>query len=269
MIQKIKKYLPFFRTSLMNMFIYRGTIILWLLLDVFQFFMMVFLWMSVYEYNQSIQGFTLHEMLLYYLITNLFFVFSDIEAMFIMNEEIREGRISMMLIKPINYKTRLYSEVFGRVIGIFSLTFPIVVLTASVLLFVFKIPFPITGVQILLSILFIPLIFMLMFEFSYFFGTISIHTTNVFGLAILMNITIRIVSGQLIPISLYPTFLLNILNYLPFKFISYPTLIMLGKISTIEALQGLLILSIWVGVFNLFSNFIFKISMKKIVVFGG
>jgi ABC-2 type transport system permease protein len=251
------------------MFIYRGTIILWLLLDVFQFFMMVFLWMSVYEYNQSIQGFTLHEMLLYYLITNLLYVFSDTEAMYIMSEEIREGRISMMLIKPISYKTRLYSEVFGRVIGIFSLTLPIVGITAGVLLWAFKIPFPITGLQVLLAIGFVPLIFMLMFEFSYFFGTISIHTTNVFGLAILMNVVIRIVSGQLIPLALYPTAILRVIDYLPFKYISYPTLVMLGKISTIEALQGLLILAIWVGVFNLFSNLIFKLSMKKIVVFGG
>jgi len=251
------------------MFIYRGTIILWLLLDVFQFFMMVFLWMSVYEYNQSIQGFTLHEMLLYYLITNLLYVFSDTEAMYIMSEEIREGRISMMLIKPISYKARLYSEVFGRVIGIFSLTLPIVGITAGVLLWAFKIPFPITGLQVLLAIGFVPLIFMLMFEFAYFFGTISIHTTNVFGLAILMNVVIRIVSGQLIPLALYPTAILNVIDYLPFKYISYPTLVMLGKISTTDAIQGLLILAIWVLVFNLFSNLIFKLSMKKIVVFGG
>lgn len=41
-----------------------------------------------------------------------------------------------------------------------------------------------------------------------------------------------------------------------------------GK-STTDALQGLLILAIWVGIFNLFSNLTFKLSMKKIVVFGG
>ncbi len=269
MIKTLKKYLPFFRTSIMNMFIYRGTILLWLLLDVFQFFMMVFLWMSVYEYNQSIQGFTLNEMLLYYLFTNILYVFSDTEAMYIMNEEIREGRISMMLIKPISYKARLYAEVFGRVIGIFSLTLPIVGITAGVLIWVFHIPFEITLIQVLLTLLFIPLIFMLMFEFSYFFGTISIHTTNVFGLAILMNVTIRIISGQLIPLSLYPKQILSIIEYLPFKFISYPTLILLGKVSTQEALIGLLVLAIWVVGFNLFSQFIFKISMKKIVVFGG
>lgn len=269
MMSKLRKYLPFFRTSLMNMLIYRGTIILWLLLDVFQFFMMVFLWMSVYQYNDSIQGFTLHEMLLYYLITNLLFVFSDTEAMFIMSEEIREGRISMMLIKPINYKLRLGAEVFGRIVGIFSLTLPIVLITGAVLMGVFSIQFPMTILQVVLAVLFIPLVFLLMFEFAYFFGTISIHTTNVFGLAILMNVTIRIVSGQLIPLNLYPNFLLNILNYLPFKFISYPTLILLGKITTMEALQGLLILSIWVALFHLFSNFIFKVSLKRIVVFGG
>jgi ABC-2 type transport system permease protein len=84
-----------------------------------------------------------------------------------------------------------------------------------------------------------------------------------------MNVVIRIVSGQLIPLALYPKAILNVISYLPFKYISYPTLVMLGKVSISEALQGLLILAIWVGVFHLFSNLIFKLSMKKIVVFGG
>ena len=268
-MSKIRKYIPFFRTSLMNMLIYRGSIVLWLLLDVFQFFMMVFLWMSVYNHSDSIQGFTLNEMLLYYLLTNLFFVFSDTETMYMMNEEIREGRISMMLIKPISYKARLYSEVFGRVIGIFSLTLPIVLLTGTVLVLAFNMPLDIRILNVLIAVLFIPLIFMMMFELSYFFGTISIHITNVFGLAILFNVMIRVLSGQLIPLALYPKSLLNILSYLPFKYMSYPVLIILNKIPLSEAYTGLVLLAIWVGIFFMLSSLTFKASMKKIVVFGG
>lgn len=269
MISKIKKYKPFFRSSLMNMYIYRGTIVLWLCLDIFQFFMMAFLWMSVYTYHAVIQGFSLHEMLLYYLLTNLFFVFSNTETIYIMSDEIREGRISMMLIKPISYKMRLYAEVLGRVVGIFSLTLPIVILTGTVLVLAYQMPVPITPLNLLLAIGFVPLLFMLMFEFAYFFGTLSIHTTNVFGLGILMNVLIRVVSGQLIPLAFYPKNLLQIIEYLPFKYLSYPVLILLNKIPTGESLQGLLLLSIWVVVFNTISNLTFKGSMKKIVVFGG
>jgi len=253
----------------MQMFIYRGTIWLWLLVDVYQFVMMIFLWKSVYQFNDTISGFSFNQMLIYFLATNLFFIFTDLETVWAMAEEIKEGRISLYMVKPISYKMRLVFEVFGRAIGILVLLLPIVLATGVVITIVFDIVYTITLWDILISILFIPLITLLMFEFAFFFGTLVIYTNNEFGLVIFMSVFIRIVSGQLIPIALYPAFLQNIILYVPFQYISYPPLILLGKIGDSSALIGLAILFLWVIVFKIINHFMYRFSVKKMVVFGG
>jgi ABC-2 type transport system permease protein len=268
-MKRIKKYLPFFRASIMQMFIYRGTIWLWLLVDVFQFVMMIFLWKSVFQYNDTISGFTFNQMLVYFLATNLFFIFTDLDTVWAMSEEIKEGRISLYMVKPISYKIRLVFEVAGRALGVLILLLPVVFLTGLVITFVFDIVWTVSMIGVVLSILYIPLMLLLMFEFAFFFGTLVIYTNNEFGLVIFMSVFIRIVSGQLIPIALYPTFLQNIVAWMPFRFISYPPLIIIGKISTSEAFTGLGVLLLWVILFKIINHFVYRFSVKKMVVFGG
>ncbi len=268
-MNKVKKYMPFFRASMMNMFIYRGTIWLWMLVDVFQFVMMIFLWKSVYQFNDVISGFTFNEMLIYFLLTNLFYVFTEVDAVFAMSEEIKEGRISLYLVKPISYKARLFTEILGRAMGVLLLLTPIVIITGIVLTFIFNIAWTVTIIEVLVAILYIPLILLMMFEFSFFFGTLVIHTSNEFGLVIFMSVFTRVMSGQLIPLSFYPQYLLNIVLYMPFRFISYPPLILLDKVSMSDALTGLAVLACWVIGFKIINHFVYKSSIKKMVVFGG
>jgi ABC-2 type transport system permease protein len=268
-MNKVKKYLPFFRASMMNMFIYRGTIWLWMLVDVFQFAMMVFLWKSVYQFNDVISGFTFKEMLIYFLLINVFYIFTEVDAVFAMSEEIKEGRISLYLVKPISYKVRLFTETLGRAMGVLLLMLPIAIIMGIVLTLIFDIVWTVTIVEVLVAVIFVPLIFMLMFEFSFFFGTLVIHTSNEFGLVIFMSVFTRVVSGQLIPLSFYPQFIFDIIKYFPFRFISYPPLIILNKVSINDALVGLTILAAWVIGFKIINYFVYKASIKKMVVFGG
>jgi ABC-2 type transport system permease protein len=268
-MNRLKKYVPFLRASIMQMFIYRGTIWLWLIVDVFQFVMMIFLWQSVYQFNDSINGFVFNEMLLYFLLTNVVFMFTDVEAIYAVSEEVREGRISLYMVKPISYRLRLYVEILGRALGILALLLPIAIATGTAIILIFDISWTVTFWQVVVSILYIPLIFTLMFSFAFFFGTVSIYTTNVFGVSIFASVFARVVSGQLVPLALYPPVMQTILGTMPFRFVSYPPLILLGKVGMTEAWTGLAILALWVVVFVIATGLIFKWSLKKMVVFGG
>lgn len=268
-MKRLKKYWPFMRASIMQMFIYRGTVWLWLIVDVFQFAMTVFLWKAVYETNNVINGFAFTEMLLYYLLTNLFFVFSDVEAIYAVAEEIREGRISLYLTKPISYRLRLYFELLGRALGILILLIPVVLMTGTALILIFDIQWAVTFEQVLVALLYVPLVFTLVFSFSFLFGTFSIYTTNVFGISIFASVFLRAVSGQLIPLAFYPSGLLSVLSALPFRFVSYPPLVLLGKVAMADAWMGLATLAVWVVLFVTLTALWFRASLKKMVVFGG
>jgi ABC-2 type transport system permease protein len=84
-----------------------------------------------------------------------------------------------------------------------------------------------------------------------------------------MAVTMTALSGQLIPLALYPAALQKIINYLPFKYISYPPLILLGKLTDAQIYWGLLSLAAWSIGLNLFNRLVFRVSLKKMVVFGG
>jgi ABC-2 type transport system permease protein len=238
-------------------------------MDVLKFVLMIFLWISIYKQSGSIKDFTLVEMISYYLITGFSSIFTMSEAHYIMSDEIRKGKISLYLIKPINYRRRLRFESMGRTLGIAIIALPISLISMFVLSNFFEINLNISFISIIGFILYLPLIMILMFEFTFLFGTLMIYTENDFGLSVLMVVTVVALSGQLIPLALYPDSLFGFVNILPFKFISYPPLILIGKLADKEILQGLITLLIWVIVFSGTNFFVFKSSIKKMVVFGG
>ena len=265
----LKKYFPFFRASLLNIFIYRGRIILWVLVDIFRFVMMLFLWISVYKNNGSLNGFGLDEILLYFSLIGITSVFTYSEVQYEMSYEIRKGTLSYYLVKPIKYKTRLFFENLGSLFGSTVIVFPISILTMVILMAVFDVSFTVTLPQVLFFLAYLPLILVFVFEYGFFFGNLMVYTENNFGLSILMGVLMRALSGTLIPLAFYPDFLLKVVNFLPFRYVTQPVLIMLGKVDQGQIWLGLLTFVGWIVLFKLINYIIFNISVKRMVIFGG
>lgn len=266
----LRKYIPFLRANILTMFTYRGTVFAWILVDTFSLIMMIFLWNSIYQGQTELNGFSNNEMIIYFLIVGLLGIFASSDAMYMVSDEVRQGQISIYLIKPIRYKTRLLFSDLGSKLGIASIAVPISLLVLIIAASVWRLQLDLSLLNLLLFIFFIPLIYLFIFEYSYLFGLISIYTTNVFGLSILATIIISICSGQLIPLSFYPQPILDLVNLLPFKYLyNYPVSILLGDISPLKGLWGLIQLFIWILLFSGFNRFFFKINEKKIVIYGG
>jgi ABC-2 type transport system permease protein len=89
----------------------------------------------------------------------------------------------------------------------------------------------------------------------------------------LQNIRIAIVlflSGIYIPLWYYPDWLLSILDYLPFKFIIYvPIAFYLEKITLLDYLRQLGIVSIWILIFGIICLLLWNRGTKKVVAHGG
>jgi ABC-2 type transport system permease protein len=264
-----RKYTTFLRASMMNILIYRGTVILWILVDLFKFFMLIFLWKSVFTNQEVIGGFYFNEMITYFLISGFTTFLTIPDTHYAMSEEIRQGKISLYLIKPLSYKRRLFYENLGRVLGISMLVFPVSVIMTVIVKFLFDIQFSFSVIRVIGFIAYLPLILAFCFEFSFTFGTLMIYTQNDFGLAMLMVVIMTAISGQLVPLALYPQAIQRVLEYLPFKYISYPPLIFLNKVLDDQILLGLGALLGWIILFKLFNFLFFRASLKKMVVFGG
>jgi ABC-2 type transport system permease protein len=266
----LKKYYPFLRANLMTMYSYRLSIFAWFLVDFFYLIMMIFLWQSIYAGETIINGYTINDMMIYFLLVGIIGIFANTEAMWTISEELRQGQISMYLIKPINYKIRIFFGELGNKIGITLIMLPTSIIVLIVATFIWNLNFNFTALDLLLFVGFMPLIFIFIYEFNYLFGLISIYTTNAFGLAILMNVIISIGSGSMIPLNFYPQALKPILRVLPFQYVyNFPVNLLLGYISPKNGLIGMAFLILWIAFFKAVNHYLFKLNEKKIVIFGG
>ena len=76
--------------------------------------------------------------------------------------------------------------------------------------------------------------FLINFYYSYIFGLLSFKITNMWGLTQIMNAISQLLSGALIPIVFFPSWMQEIFNFLPFSSMIYtPSMIYLGKLTNI------------------------------------
>ena len=130
---------------------------------------------------------------------------------------------------------------------------------------------PMVSIQtVLLFSLSCVLSFLIFVLFDFCFGMIAFFTTYIFGLLMAKEALLSFLTGQLIPISLFPLGVQKVFDYLPFSSMIYtPVMIYLGKYTGQELLFVLTRQLVWVILLYLFGNVIWKMVTKRLVVLGG
>ena len=119
----IKKYIPFFKTGILDLFAYKFNLFMWLFVTIFQVAVVIFLWIAVYNnsingIDSIINGFTFKEMISYMVMINIFnFVTVSGSTLWMINTDIKEGTISMSFVKPISYRGKFIAITLGNLIA--------------------------------------------------------------------------------------------------------------------------------------------------------
>ena len=93
---------------------------------------------------------------------------------------------------------------------------------------------------------------------------------NIWGIRFARNVISETLSGALIPLSLFPLWLKNIADILPFQAIySTPLLIYIGQISGSDLLSALEIQVFWIALLGSISFIVWKLAEKKTISYGG
>jgi len=101
-------------------------------------------------------------------------------------------------------------------------------------------------------------------------GCLAFVTYRVTPFNVIGNTTIYLLSGKFIPITLYPNWLLNIVNILPFKYLFYfPINLLIGQTTSYEIFIALTIMIIWIIVLSIIFKFVYKATIKRVVIQGG
>lgn len=275
-----KRYRPFFKAGSMDMMAFKFNIFSWLIVSALQVTCLVFLWIAVYKNSTNgmdsiINGFSFKDMITYLVMINIFtFVSFDGSTSWNINQEIKDGTIAMAFVKPISYRTRFIFTNLG-VVSTMILMFGIPSFTIAYIVFYFMGYIEIVSIWSFLLYLVLFLISQLIATMlndvlNYIFGILCFYTTAGFGLNTIRQVIVNFLSGTLIPLSFFPGIFERIVSLMPFAGMAQnPVLIMLMKVSYLDALKLIGLSFIWLLILELLAWLLFNHASKKVTVQGG
>ena len=221
----MRTYLSLTRGAYMVGLVYRFGFLFSIIGNVVYLGVAYYLWKSIYRFSDAIRGLTFNETFLYVGLGSAVFILLKTYTDWFIHYEIREGIISMYLIKPIDYQLYALFTSFGSLLmGLTAITIP----TALVLLFVFKVQFTL-GLGLFLFPLSLFLAFLVSFSIDYFVGLFGFYSESVWGLSTTKEIIVTVFSGALIPLQFFPDAIQKVLYWLPFQAIFHTPLMMITR----------------------------------------
>ena len=272
MKKKFQIYLPFALNELKTSLSYTGAFYLFIFISTFSSFISYFLWMAIYGSSDRsmLGGLTKEEMVMYIFMT---YVTSSIVMISIadwVSDDVVKGTVAMNLIKPIDYRMSLITRAMGTMV--YRFLSPAVFIWIGLEMYkVFVLGGQVTSIKnIVLYIISSIMSFFIFVLFDFCVGMIAFFTNYVFGLLMVKDALLRILTGQLIPLSFFPTAVQRVFDFLPFSSMIYtPVMIYLGKYEDAELMFVLLRQAVWVILLYAFGSFIWQRVTRRLEVLGG
>jgi len=241
----MRKYLTIIKASWQRSLTYRFSVITYRIGEVGEMLGLILMWTAVYGGQTVISGLTLPQMVTYILVGNFFNAIIRNFLPGIVARDIREGRLSMFLVKPMGYFGYTLAQEIGRI----SLATMLSVLTASIVILFFRNTFfwnadPAYLVVISITVM---LAFVTELLLAYLIGLIAFWTDEVDGIYMSIDRIKKFFSGGYFPLSLLPLPFVQLSFTLPFAYSFFvPAQLYLKKIDLSTGLRGICVQIIWI-----------------------
>lgn len=246
-LSHMKKFLTIVKAFWQRALTYRFTVLAYRIGEIGETLVLILMWSAVYGGQKVIGGLTLQEMITYILIGNFFNAIIRNFLSGVVARDIKDGRLSMFLIKPMSYFNYIISQEIGRI----SLATMASVLS-SALVIVFFINTFIWNFDLayfLVIVAMIILAFITELLLSYLIGLIAFWTDEVDGIYSTIDRIKKFFSGGYFPINLLPLMFIQISFVLPFAYSFFvPAQLYLKKLDLSVGLKGLLVQVIWITI---------------------
>jgi ABC-2 type transport system permease protein len=266
---KAKRYLALTRAGIIEEMQFRASFLIMVVGNLLYLIVVYFLWKAIYASagTDVVSGMTFNDTLIYLVLATALFNFLDLYTVWQIGRDIQTGKIVLDLLKPMEYRKLLFWSYSGSFVTQFFFTFlPTFIVVAAVthgaIGFGLNLPAFILSVVMAVSI---------NYSVDFFVGTICLYTESIWGINIMKQVVVLLLSGATIPIAFFPEPLKTIVNFLPFQSIyNAPLSLLLGKVT--EPRELLLTLGtqlLWCVVMMVISKVFWKLSLRQITVNGG
>lgn len=223
------------------------------------------LWTALYRQNAAPMNLPLHAMITYATVALLMSLVLEIDGTRLIREKLREGTIATDLMKPIVVPFYFFSDGLGRTLLYVILVLP--TLLIALLMVHVDVPPPATLGIFLLSFL---LAYCLNFLVNFCMNAIAFWTLETFALQLIVRWVSDLLSGQIIPLTLFPGFIGSVLLSLPFAAIySTPLLLYVGIIRPQAWGEAVAVQLVWLAAFAVISLLMWRAASRRIILQGG
>ncbi len=266
---KIKKYLTLTRAGIIESLNFRLAILIMIAGNLLYLIVVYFLWKSIFASSETgvVNGMTFTDTLIYLVLATALFNFMEMYTVWDMGRNIQSGKIVLDLLKPMEYRSYLFWSYSGSFVTNFFFT---VLPTFMVVIIVTHgaIPF---GINLLFFAVSVILGVMINYSIDFIVGTICLYTESIWGINIMKQVIVLLLSGATVPIVFFPEPLKTIVYYLPFQSIyNAPLTLLLSRNPSYETVLEIIGTQlIWCIIITAFGKIFWKISLRQITVNGG
>lgn len=266
---KLKKYLALTRAGIMETLQFRLSFVVMVIGNLLYLIVVYFLWDAIYESagTDVVNGMTFTDTLIYLVLATALFNFMEMYAVWEIGRNIQSGKIVLDLLKPMEYRKYLFWSFSGSFIAKFLLTF-LPTFIAVALVTHGAIPM---GINLLYFVLSVVMAVSINYSIDFIVGTICLYTESIWGINIMKQVIVLLLSGATIPLAFFPDTLRTVVNYLPFQSIyNAPLTLLLDGAPTAETvLTTLGTQLIWCIAMMIVSKLFWKVSLRQVTVNGG
>ncbi len=266
----LHKYIKVFDIGLQNTFVYRWNFILRALFGVIPLLGTLFIWRTIFESRgASIGGYDYHGIIFYFLLTLLVDnLVTPTEDEWQIAADIREGKISSFLIKPIDYlgyRLSLY--------GSYRLLYTLVTAPFIVLLFWCLrdyLHLPQQGVSWLAFGASLGMAALIQFFVAYSVAMLAFWILEISTIVFIIYSFEYFLSGQIFPLDIMPAWIQGFLHWSPFTYeIFFPVQVYLERVQGVELLSGLAVQAGWVLFMGGLSRVLWHFGVRRYQAVGG
>lgn len=259
--------LEFARIGFMNMLAFRlryytGVITYFINVTVYYF-----IWRAVYAEEPDYAGLTFAQMVTYvavgWVIRSMYF--NNIDSQ--MATDILEGKISMVMLKPISVQWSYIARAIGEsAFRLLLLSAP----TALVIAFIFPVGPPASLAHFGAFLVALLGSIFLVATLNFIVGSCAVSLKSILGLLRAKFWMQELLSGLLVPVTVFPAPLREISGLLPFQHIGFtPMMIYLGKLSWPEIWKAFALEWFWVVALIAFGSWFWALLSRRITIHGG
>ncbi|MCP5516352.1 MAG: ABC-2 family transporter protein [Verrucomicrobiales bacterium] len=268
----VRKYWHVIHIALQNTLVYRVNFLFRAVFGLVPLMATIYLWRAVFASNPDraeVAGYTLATMTSYYLLTTVVDALTAVaEDDWQIAADIRDGRISQFLLKPIDYLTyRLCLFGAGRLVYTLTAALPVLLF---ILLQRRHFLLPPDGATFGVFLLSTVMTALLQFFTSYTMALLAFWLLEISTFVFILFAFEYVAGGHLFPLDILPPALARVLDLTPFPYqLYFPVSVYLGRVTGPELWRGLAIQAGWVLASYVLARWVWRRGIRHYAAVGG